>query len=66
MKKAAKKKAKGRPRKANKMKVIQIAATVTPEQMAVLKKIMKKYKLDLSKAIRWAVFNCGESGPVAD
>jgi hypothetical protein len=66
MKKAAKKKAKGRPRKANKMKVIQIAATVTPEQMDVLKKIMKKHKLDLSKAIRWAVFNCGESGPVAD
>jgi hypothetical protein len=60
MKKAAKKKAKGRPQKAANMKVIQIAATVTPEQMTVLKRIMKKYGLDLSKAIRWAVFNCGE------
>jgi len=60
MKKASKKKAKGRPRKAAKMKVIQIAATATPEQMEALKRIMKKYGLDLSKAIRWAVFNCGE------
>jgi hypothetical protein len=60
MKKAAKKKAKGRPRKAAKMKVIQIAATATPEQMEVIRRIMQKYDLDLSKAIRWAVFNCGE------
>jgi hypothetical protein len=58
MKKAAKKK-RGRPKKAAKMRVIQIAATVTPEQMAILKRIMKKHGLDLSKAIRWAVFNCG-------
>lgn len=33
MKKAAKKKAKGRPRKAAKMKVIQITITITPERL---------------------------------
>jgi hypothetical protein len=57
---------KGRPKKAAKMKRIVRAISLTPEQMDVLKKIMKKHKLDLSKAIRWAVFNCGEGGPVAD
>jgi hypothetical protein len=60
MKKAAKKNAKGRPRKAAKMKVIQLAITATPEQMEVIERIQKRYALDLSKAIRWAVFNCGE------
>lgn len=60
MKKAAKKKPKGRPRKAAKMKVTQLAITATPEQMEVIHRIMRKYKIDLSKAIRWACFNCGE------
>lgn len=33
MKKAAKRKSKGRPRKAAKMKVIQITITITPERL---------------------------------
>lgn len=61
MKKAAKKKrGKGRPKVAARMKVIQLAITATPEQMAVIKRIQKKYGLDLSKAVRWACLNCGE------
>lgn len=61
MKKAAKKKrGKGRPKKAAKMKVIQLAITATPEQMRVIERIRKKYDLDLSKAVRFAVMNCGE------
>lgn len=55
-----KKASKGRPKKAAKMKVNKITVSVTPEQMVVIKAIMRTYKIDLSKAIRFACFNCGE------
>jgi cytochrome oxidase Cu insertion factor (SCO1/SenC/PrrC family) len=53
MKKAAKKKAKGRPRKAAKMKVKQITITIDPQQDSDIKHVRKLLGLDVSKAVRW-------------
>ena len=50
---AAKKKAKGRPRKAAKMKVKQITITIDPEQDAAIKHARKLFGFDVSKAVRW-------------
>lgn len=53
MKKAAKKKSKGRPRKAAKMKVKQITITIDPEQDAAIEHARKLFGFDVSKAVRW-------------
>lgn len=53
MKKAASKKAKGRPRKAAKMKVKQITITIDPEQDAAIEHARKLFGFDVSKAVRW-------------
>lgn len=53
MKKAAKKRGKGRPRKADCMKAIVISASVTPDENKILKRLMKKMKVGQSKAIKW-------------
>ena len=53
MKKAAKKRGKGRPKKAAKMKVKQITITIDPEQDAAIKHARKMCGFDVSKAVRW-------------
>lgn len=56
MKKAAKKKrGKGRPKKAAKMKVTAITITVTPDQLKIIEGVAVLFGGDRSKAVRHIV-----------
>ncbi|TXH43697.1 MAG: hypothetical protein E6Q97_33775 [Desulfurellales bacterium] len=53
MKKAAKKRGKGRPKKANRMKAIIIPVSVSPEEEKIWRQLMKKLGVGKSKAVQW-------------
>jgi hypothetical protein len=55
MKRARKKRGKGRPKKAVKMRAIVRAISLTPAHDKGLSKIMKETGLDRSKAAQWLI-----------
>ena len=55
MKKSAKKRGKGQPKKAQHMKAIVIAVSLKPEHEKALREIMKATGLDRSKAVQWLI-----------
>jgi len=57
MKKRAKKRGKGQPKKAKHMKAVVIAVSLTPEHEKKLSEIMKATGLGRSKAVRMLIEN---------
>jgi len=55
MKKAAKKRGKGRPRKADKMKAVFVPVTIAAGDDKILKRLMKKLGVGKSKAVQWVL-----------
>jgi len=53
MKKAAKKRGKGQPKKADRMKAIIVPVSVSPADDKILKRLMKKLGGGKSKSIQW-------------
>ncbi len=53
MKKAAKKRGKGRPKKANRMKAIIIPVSVSPEEEKIWRQLMNQLGVGKSKAVQW-------------
>jgi hypothetical protein len=60
MKKSAKKRGKGRPKQAAKLKAIVMAVSIKPEHKRKIERIMKANKLDRSKAVQWLIEQASE------
>jgi hypothetical protein len=60
MKKSAKKRGKGRPKQAAKLKALVMTVSIKPEHNRKIERVMKSRNLDRSKAVQWLIENCGE------
>jgi predicted transcriptional regulator len=55
MKKSAKKRGKGRPKQAAKLKALVMTVSIKPEHKRKIDRIMKAHNLDRSKAVQWLI-----------
>jgi predicted transcriptional regulator len=55
MKKSAKKRGKGRPKQAAKLKALVMTVSIKPEHKKKIEQVMKAHKLDRSKAVQWLI-----------
>jgi hypothetical protein len=60
MKKSAKKRGKGRPKQAAKLKALVMTVSIKPEHKKKIERIMKAYKLDRSKVVQWLIEQASE------
>jgi predicted transcriptional regulator len=60
MKKSVKKRGKGRPKQAAKLKALVMTVSIKPEHKRKIERVMKAHKLDRSKAVQWLIDRASE------